>query len=129
MARAKQKSKRVAPPAPALRENQDESLDVAGMLASCETGFVPANELVDVAIAAHRIAWERFCSDGSETSRRLGEYLIRAILVARTSTSEDTEAAFSYLEDLPIEAWPEMPNHSRQEIREKTLRSWTAQAA
>jgi hypothetical protein len=47
----------------------------------------PIGVRVEVAIAAHRIAWAQYEADGMEGCHRLAMYTIRAVIVAGTSAN------------------------------------------
>jgi hypothetical protein len=87
---------------------------------------VPVNTRVDVAIAAHRLAFEQFYRDGcglNERTRTAAMYALRAVILARTPEPNDYRQMLDYLTGLPIEAWSVQQDHSPASIRGDTLRA------
>lgn len=96
-----------------------DDLDPAEILRHCRGRSVPANCTVEAAIAAHRQVFEAE-STLTETGEIAG-YTFCTVLLAATSTRPDAERQFSYLESLPLKAWPTWTDISLQELRTRTL--------
>ncbi len=95
-----------------------DELEIIEVLRGCVRGC-PLDVPVGVAIAAHQVAWA--CYEERGTDPGLAENAVRAILMARTATSQDYGEQFAYLTNLPIKAWPEMPSCPREQARHETL--------
>jgi len=99
----------------------DSVLTTEEILDWCKNGC-PVNCNVDNAIAAHRIAFERFHRDADdEQAEYVAMCTIRAVMVASAQSAAEDEAKLEYLSSLPIEAWESDVVHTRYDMRDGTL--------
>ena len=91
--------------------SQDLAVRSAGM--TSRKPFLPANEDLDAAIAAHQDALR----DGDT---ELGHLLLRVVVMARTPAPSDLRRMLGYLTSLPIARWPS-DRGEPADIRAETL--------
>jgi hypothetical protein len=97
---------------PAIGAIASRDLDVAGILAMCALGAFPVNACVDVAIAAHRKAFNE--------DKAVALLAVRAVILARTPDVQDYRDQLAYLTALPLDAWEDRSD-TPENIRRDTL--------
>jgi hypothetical protein len=101
------------------RNKRPGELTTEEILDWCKNGC-PVNCDVDNAIAAHRIAFERYQNNG-EQAEYVAMCALRALMLSAAKFAAEDEAKLDYLSSLPIEAWESDVVHTRFDMRDETL--------